>query len=181
MKQISDLRSNQVNKIHNLIKEMGYKIDKKSSDKVIFFKKGFRNFTLYSTDISDDMYGLSMSFDLDGFLSKNYKIKTKHSTSLQELIYNQEQSHDEAFNKLKWKVTNYYNFTDFDYYSFNDDIDLELIFEVSIRDLNHVVIDDSVYEGDIGPIISLLTIERDTIIKNSLSQDFIDYLNYLNQ
>ena len=181
MKQISELKSNQIKKIHNLIKNMNFKVDKKSNDKVIFFSHGYRRFALYSTNIDDPIYGLSMSFDLDSFLKKNYKIKTKHSTSLQELIYNQEQSHDEAFQRLKWKVLEYYNFTDFDHYSFNDDIDLEMLFEVSIRDLKHVIVDDSVYEGEIGPINSLLTIKREDIIKDNLSLEFIKYLNDLNQ
>ena len=181
MKQVSELRSNQITKIHKLIKEMGFKISKNSNDKVIFFNKGYRIFSLYSSNIEDPVYGLSMSFDLESFLNKNYKIKTKHSTSLQELIYNQEKSHDEAFQKLNWTVTDYYNFTDFDHHSFNDDIDLELIFEVSIRDLKHIVVDDNVYEGEIGPIRSLLTIKREELIDQVITKDFRDYLSSLNQ
>lgn len=182
MKQISELKAKEIQEIHNLIKEMGFKIDKKSSnERIIVFYQGFRRFTLYGTNIKDQSYGLAMSFDLDKFLDKNYKIKTKHSTSLQELIYNQEKSHDEAFSRLRWKVLDYNNFTDFDYYSYNDDIDLELIFEVGIRDLEHVVVDDQVYEGEIGPIQSLLKEKRDDIIKELFSSEFIDYLNKLNQ
>lgn len=181
MKQINELKHNQISKIKNLIEDMGFKVNKNSNSKVIFFSQGYRLFSLYSTEINDPIYGLSMSFDLEKFLDKNYKIKTKHSTSLQELIYNQEQSHDEAFEELNWSVLEYNNFTDFDNHSFNDDIDLELIFEVSVRDLKHVIIDDSVYEGEIGPIKSLLSVERKSIIKELFSSDFFDYLKNLNQ
>lgn len=180
MKKLSELKYNQIEKLKKLIREMGFKVSKKQNNKLIFFSKGFREFTLYSTNIIDPEFGLTMSFDLDKFLDKNYKIKAKHSTSLQELIYNKEKSHEEAFKQLNWKVIQYYNFKDFDLYSFNDDIGFESLYEVSIRDLNHIIVDDNVYEGDMNTIISILKANRENIVMNNLSDEFITYINSLN-
>lgn len=180
MKQVKELKYNQIEKLKNLIKSMGFKLDRKKNSNVIFFSKGFRDFSLYSSDLKDSEFGLTISFNLIEFLKKHYKIKTKHSISLQELVYNQELSNEDAFEQLNWEVLEYYNFKDFDLYSFNDDLDFEDIYQVSIRGLSHIIVDDSVYEGELNLIKSLLSVDRDSLIEENFSKEFIDYMNSLN-
>jgi hypothetical protein len=152
---IKNLSPKKLESLVNIIKEYGFKITNKGS-KRIEFAQGLRSFCLYSTDVDDSEFGLTTSFDIEQFLKLNYKEKPKHSISLKEYTQKQELSVEDGIEELNWEVTKSFNLNDFNYISFNEDPIAESLFQVNIRGLNHVILDEDVFEGDLDLIISFL-------------------------
>ena len=151
MKLIKDLNKKQVNSIIKNLEEDGFKVTHSGKDR-ISFKKGLREFTLYSTDVDDSDYGLSTYPDLEKFLNTQYKIKSKHTTSLQDKIHEKNHSIDKACEILHWKISDCLSLNDFMYLSELDEPVAEIIYEVQIKSLDHLIVDDNVYEGDLSAI-----------------------------
>lgn len=156
---IKELSEAKKNKIIELIKEAGFKILHKGNTR-IEFSKGYRFFTLNSTDTSDFEFGLTTGINLEKFLKDNFKEKPKHSISLKEQLYKKEKQEslndiETAFKNLGWTVTFFYDSTTATLDKFNEDPLGDSLYEVSIRDLSHVVLEEDVFEGDIAPILAL--------------------------
>lgn len=158
---IKELSETKRNKIISLLKDAGFKINHHNEYR-IEFSKGFRQFTLNSTETDDNEFGLTTSFDIESFLKENYKEKPKHSISLKEQLYKEKKQPQEslydiesAFKSLGWEVNNFYNYKDFSLETFNEDPLAESLYEVSIRELPHVIMDELVFEGELSPLIAM--------------------------
>lgn len=156
---IKELSEAKRNKIIELIKEAGFKILHKGNTR-IEFAKGYRLFTLNSTDTDDFEFGLTTSVDLEKFLKDNFKEKPKHSISLKEQLYKKEKQEslndiETAFKNLGWKVLFFYDSTSATLDKFNEDPLGDSLYEVSIRELSHVVLEEEVFEGDIAPLLAM--------------------------
>lgn len=156
---IKELTSEQRNKIIDVIRGAGFEITHNGPLR-IEFSKGYRQFTLNSTDTFDLEFGLTTSFDMERFLTEHYKEKPKHAISLKEQLYKKEKQEslndiESSFKNLGWEVVKFYDFKEFSLESFNEDPLADTLYEVSIRGLSHVVADEEVYEGELSPLLAM--------------------------
>lgn len=156
-KLLKDLSSKTLNSLILLLEDEGFKIEFKNS-KRIEFSIGLRHFSIYSTNIDDAEFGLTTSFDIDTFLVNNFKEKPKHSTSLREYTEKKELSIEDGCEALNWEIIKCYSLKDFTYGSFMEDPVADSLYQVSIRNLSHIIVDDSVFQGELDSIISFLNI-----------------------
>ena len=175
MKKIKEYSKSELNKIIKFLEKNNFSVENNIS--YISFSNQFRYFNMYSNNINDLENGLTMSFDLDLFLKKYYKEKTKHTTSLNELLYNQEYYFDDACKKLGWKITEHYNFQEIDMMYFSDDIGFEHIYQVIIKDSPHIIIDDQVFEGELNSIKEIMSKDiKEVLIAITNNKNFLDEL-----
>lgn len=158
-KLISEIAQKKKEEIVALLKEVGFKVNPKI-DKKICFSLGFREFNLYSTDVKDTEFGLTTSINRDKFLKENYKEKTKHTISLRELIHNQEKSVEDACDKLGWEIKECKHLKDFELDDSTEEPLAEIIYEVDIRELPHIILDDEVFEGELEPLMALVSVNN---------------------
>lgn len=156
---IKELTPEQKNKIIDLIQSGGFTVIHDGPFRIEFIK-GYRQFTLNSTDTSDLEFGLTTSFDLDRFLKDHYKAKPKHTISLKEQLYKKEKQEslndiESSFKNLGWEVCRFYDFKEFSLESFNEDPLADTLYEVSIRGLPHVIAEEEVYEGELSPLLAM--------------------------
>lgn len=151
MKLIKELTKKQRSSIIKHLSSDGFKITHDGEDR-ISFKKGLREFSLYSTNVDDSDYGLSTYPNLEDFLKRKFKIKSKHTTSLQDKLYEKNYSIDRACKILHWSIEDCLSLNDFMYLSDLDEPVAEIIYEVQIKNLSHLIVDDQVYEGDLKAI-----------------------------
>lgn len=169
IRELSQLKRD---KLVDLIVESGFKVTTVTNSR-IDFEKGFREFTLYSTDVDDQEGGLTTYPNLSKFLKKNYKHKSKHSISLKDKIMAESRSVEEACSLLKWKINDCHNLKDCDI-DFNIEEPLaEILYEVQIKNLAHVIIDDEVYEGELRPLLSLGKLSSKEALSQMASGDMI--------
>ena len=172
-KLMSEVSLKKKEDIAQQLKNAGFTV-KPKLDKKITFSSGFREFNIYSTDVEDTEFGLTTSIYLDKFLKKNYKEKTKHTISLRELINNQEKSVEDACIKLDWIITDCKHLKDFETDDETEEPLAEIIYQVNIRDLPHIIIDDEVFEGELTPLISLISVNSIEIFKQMAGEELLN-------
>jgi hypothetical protein len=172
-KLMSEVPIKKKEEIAILLKEAGFRVNPKI-DKKITFSSGFREFNLYSTDVVDTEFGLTTSINLDKFLKENYKEKTKHTISLRELIHNQEKSVEDACDKLEWEITDCKHLKDFEVDDETEEPLAEIIYQINIRDLAHIIIDDEVFEGELGPLMALISVNNIEAFKQMAGESLLN-------
>jgi hypothetical protein len=171
--QISLLSQEERNNIKLTLEKYGFKVN--DLHHKILFTKDFRNFYLNSLDRKDP-YFLTTDINLEKFLKKNYFIKTKHTKSYQDKKFNEKMDLDEALEFLNWKFVDAYGIKEFDTNPTIEEPLADALFQIKIKDSPHIILDDSVYEGEATAIISLVKPLSTEALK-SLSCD--DILNEL--
>ena len=175
---IKDMSLTEKKKIYDLLKEDGF-VNVTPPDKAInsiFFRKGLRTYEILSTKINkkDPLEsGLKVDFSFDEFLSKNYEHKSRHSVSFLDKLTNYG-SIEEACEVLGWQLNSegVINLTrDPDWIA---DLHAENIAQIRIGNLNHVIIDDSIYAGELSQLLAMGRTSMETLLSGT---KILDYLN----
>lgn len=174
-KLLKELTDDQRTKIKELIVNSGFMIDVYNKTR-IEFSHGFRKFTLQSLDLSDKEFGLAMSIDLDSFLKKNYIYKEKYSLNLQDKIETQSLLTDEACSVLNWVVVDHIPLDNIQMEEYSEDPVAENIYQVLIRNVNHIIVDDSVFEGNIGSLRQFISLKMEDFFKDKNLTSFVEQL-----
>lgn len=160
MRFIRDLKESELNKIEEALRADGFEQIHRN-EKFIEFRKKFRAFKLYSTDIlsEDDDLGLMADFDHDAFLQssisnpeyskywksiKPYSEKTRHSVSFDK---KQTEFIDEksAMDELGWVWKDSYQLENDP--KWKAELYATEIHHVLISNKDHIIINGHVYEG----------------------------------
>lgn len=174
-KLLKELTDKEHIKLNNLIESFGFNITFKNK-KRIEFELGFRQFVLQSTDVNDKEFGLSMSVDIESFVKKNYVYKEKYSIHLQEKITESNLLVDEACSSMNWNVIDHISLKNMQIEEFSEEPVAENIYNVLIRNVNHIVIDDVVYEGNFVALKGFITLKMADFFKDKELDDFINLI-----
>jgi hypothetical protein len=164
-----DLKKTDKRKIIKFLEGYGFKV--KDNPTWIEFSKNNREFSFSHTDLTDEDFGLCLNFDINNFLSKNYKHKIKHSQSFQDKLYNKKYSLDKSLQVLHWKINDCFQLNDLENLQDNyDDPFDEYILEVDIKGSPHLIYNDNIYEGLLAPIRDILNVNKDLLL-DTLSKE----------
>ena len=151
MKLVSELSEKQVEKIIELLTEDGFK-NIKANENSISFEEGSRikrEYEIMSTDFTNDEdLGVRMDFDFEKFMAQNYIHKTRHSVSLKDAI-EKYGSIEDACNYLEWRLMQVKDLNK-DANSWHAGFHMDAIYEVSVGNSPHVIINEEVYEGELA-------------------------------
>ena len=151
-KSLKKLHNKKRAKLIRILTDHKFKINDHKN--YIEFYKGIRSFNLHSLDNKDPSW-LTTDINLDKYLKSNFFLKSKHSKSFQDKIHNEKMNLDGAFEVLNWTYITSYGIKDFDINPTIEEPFTEVIHQITIRDVPHIIIDDYVYEGEALSIVAL--------------------------
>jgi len=176
MKLIENLSKSEKKLIINILEKDGF-TDIVNENRSILFKKGLRDFTLRSTNFKENSdTGLLLSFDLETFLKNNYQLKPKYTKSLLDKLDSQG-SVDAACDFLGWEVMSAKTMIT-DYKAWNAELDIDEIYEVRIRSINHVIVGDRVFEGDLSNLWGMISSNAKDLLNGTMLLDYLNEINY---
>ena len=167
------LHNKKRSKLIKLIENNGFKV--KDNGFSIDFEKDLRIFTIHSLD-SSDPYWITTDISLEKYLKKNFFQKTKHTKSFKDKLYNEKMNVEQALKTLNWEHINTYSIKDFDCNPTIEEPFAEVIHQIKIRELPHIIIDDLVYEGEATPLLALVKPLALDALASLSSPDFIKEL-----
>lgn len=159
----------------DLIVKNGFNITFKNN-KRIEFEMGFRQFVLQSTAIDDREFGLSMSVDIDSFVKKNYVFKEKYTTHLQDRITESNLLIDEACALMNWNVVDHLSLKNMQIEEYSEEPVAENIYNVLIRNVNHIIVDDSVFEGNFIALKGFINLKITEFFSDKKMENFVSSL-----
>jgi hypothetical protein len=172
MKLLSELNEKEIKAIEKFLKDDYHlKVNVQKTRIEFSPRASLYTFTIHSTELEDDDYGLLYEVDLNKILDKFFQHKPKHTTSLRERI---SAVHDieKAFSLLKWEINDVYTLRNIEGYAQEDPLD-DNFYELLIRKKNHIIVDEKVYEGELNSFKSLFHRKPLDELSLELGKEFI--------
>lgn len=155
MKLIKDLSDSKKNKIVETLTQDGFK-NISIKENCIRFEEGTkvrREYLLFSTDLDDDDLGVRIDFDFEKFMDQNYIHKTRHSVSLKDAV-EAHGSIEDACLHLEWNMVQTKDLNK-EPEHWHAGLHMDIIYEVIVSNIPHVIINEEVYEGPLTRVWSM--------------------------
>lgn len=190
MRFIRDLNESELNQIEAALNSDGFEQIHRS-DKCFEFRKGFRTFKLYSTDIlsEDDDLGLMADFDHEAFLEnsilnpefskswkniKPYAEKTRHSVSF-EKKHSEFADEKQAMDELGWVWKDSHRLENDP--NWNAELYTTEVHHVLITGKDHIIINGHVYEGTPEQYLSMGRFDKLSFFEKTHTFSVLNSLN----